>query len=376
MPSRVPALFKRGEIYHYRFQVDGRRVERSTHETRREVAEQVAAEAFRVAILRSRGEEPEPTLSGLVDQWLLAHRLIVSPAHAESVETFGRLHLQGLGSLQISQLNTKTVEAARADFLAGHEKSSANQWFKILRLLVRWALRQRMIRQIPWEEIKPLKSQQKPRPTFPTPRTRDWLGKVVELTQEEPAIAQAVRLILGMGLRISEAVSARWEWMDLERGVYTPGDTKGREAWPRPMPEWLRQELLPVRKNFGLVAAPINGKTLKPDRVRRWIRRACRELGISYIKPHGLRSEYATLLSESGVPIQDVQYALAHKDPRTTMGYLKRDLDRVTRAQITIAARQGMDGRKSGAPHGSNAAAEPREVLPVVMPHEGEGESA
>jgi integrase len=83
--------------------------------------------------------------------------------------------------------------------------------------------------------------------------------------------------------------------------------------------------------------------------VKRTFDAACKAAGIQRLVPHRLRATYATWLSEAGVPIQDIQAALGHKDIRTTAIYLGVDLGRVAAAQRRVAARTGLGGIKSGA---------------------------
>jgi len=44
------------------------------------------------------------------------------------------------------------------------------------------------------------------------------------------------------------------------------------------------------------------------------------------LTPHGLRATFATLALEGGAPLHDTQYAMGHRDPRTTERYQKRKL--------------------------------------------------
>lgn len=157
-------LFRVGKVWHYRFQIDGSRKQRSTRETDRQRAEQVADQALRQAKLWARESKELPTLRELVGQWLLIHHPTASRAHVKVVETFGRLHLYDLADVLIDELSTDRVEGERT------------------------------------------------------------------------GIRTAVRLMLGLGLRESETITARWEWLDIGRQTYTPGRTKGREADPLPVP--------------------------------------------------------------------------------------------------------------------------------------------
>jgi integrase len=63
------------------------------------------------------------------------------------------------------------------------------------------------------------------------------------------------------------------------------------------------------------------------------IRRLAKRAGIASaarISPHSLRHSFATELLGSGVPLQDVQDAMGHADPRTTRAYdrSRHNLDR------------------------------------------------
>ncbi len=63
------------------------------------------------------------------------------------------------------------------------------------------------------------------------------------------------------------------------------------------------------------------------------IRRLAKRAGIAgaaRISPHSLRHSFATELLANGVPLQDVQDAMGHGDPRTTRAYdrSRHNLDR------------------------------------------------
>ena len=56
-------LFRKGEskIWHYRFQVNGTRMQRSTKLARRGAAEALAEKAYAAAVARANGGQPMPT---------------------------------------------------------------------------------------------------------------------------------------------------------------------------------------------------------------------------------------------------------------------------------------------------------------------------
>lgn len=345
-------MIPEGSKWHFRGQVAGVRFQRSTGEPlrNRAKAEQIALEAFEAARLRARGEEPEPILRQAVALWIQAHALRKSASHIENVDRFGRCHLGDLGDLNLTQLTTARVEEQLNAFLASHAKSYANQWLTYLRMVCKWAVRRRMIRAVPFD-VPEIRLKRRPKPLLPTDRVMEFLAKVDRLTLSDPGLALVVRLQLGTGLRPSEARLARWEWVDFERATYTPGDTKGGEAVPRPLPPWLIEHLQLMAKPFGWMVATRKGVPVTPSRLGYLLTRACLTLDLPRLTPHRLRHTYATWLAECGTPIQDIQHILGHKDIHTTIRYLGVDLSRVQRAQLRIADRTGLAGRESGGRH-------------------------
>jgi integrase/recombinase XerC len=328
-------VFKRGGIWHYRFQVAGKRFRRSTGLTSRRAAEQVAQRAYDAAVLRANGGEPVPTLAELAQAWIEVHRPVSSAAHIRSVELFRRLHMFDLGAKSIDEITTLDVELARNLYLLTHKPASANHWLRIVKLLTMWAVKRGMLAAMPWH-VSMLKVQKSPRSILPLAAARAWFAAVDETTAHAPAIGTAVRLMFGLGLREGEVISARWEWIDWARKTYTPGITKGREAEPVPMAGWLREHLEARRQHSGLIVARPDGQAFASGFARQAIRRANDTCAIKGITPHRLRGTFATLMSEAGVPIQTVQRVMRHKSFTTTMGYLEKNLDVAADAQEEI----------------------------------------
>lgn len=340
-------VFKVGSIWHYRFQVAGRRVQKSTRLRSRARAEQLAQQAYDAAVLRANGGEPVPTLDELAGDWLVVHRPTVSTAHIRSVETFRRLHQYGLANRPISDIGTADIELARNEHLVEHRPATANHWLRIMKLLAMWAVKRGIIAALPWK-VPMLKVQKRPRAILPIDVTRAWFDAIDKATRRAPAAGTAVRLMFGLGLREGEAAGARWEWIDWERGTYTPGVTKGREAQPLPLPDWLADYLAPNRRESGLIAARRDGTPFPAGFARTAMRAANATCATKGITPHRLRGTFATLLSESGAPLQDVQAALRHKHPMTTVGYLETNMGRVSQAQKVISSKIDFTRRETG----------------------------
>jgi integrase/recombinase XerC len=340
-------VFKVGAIWHFRFQVGGVRVQRSTRLRNRARAEKFADAAFEEAVLRANGGEPVPTLGQLAHDWIAAHRPTASAAHIRSVDTCRRLHMYGLAGKPVSEVTTDDIEQARNEHLQERRPASANHWLRIMKLLAMWAVKRGIIDKLPWK-VAMLKVQKRPRAILPLDVTRIWFAAIDKAARRAPAAGTAVRLIFGLGLREGESASARWEWIDWQRGTYTPGITKGREAEPIPMPEWLIDHLAPQRAAAGLIAARKDGSAFPAGFSRTPMRVANATCALKGITAHRLRGTFATLLSEAGVPIQTIQSMLRHKDPLTTMAYLEKNFDTAAKAQNRIGKQIEFVRRENG----------------------------
>jgi integrase len=74
----------------------------------------------------------------------------------------------------------------------------------------------------------------------------------------------------------------------------------------------------------GPLFVTTSGARIDRHVVFRLVRRLAREAGIpgwARLSPHSLRHAFATSARDEGVPLEDVQDAMGHADPRTTRRY-------------------------------------------------------
>ena len=100
-------------------------------------------------------------------------------------------------------------------------------------------------------------------------------------------------------------------------------------------------------KTDGPLFVTSTGARIDRHGVFRLIRRLAREAGIpaaDQLSPHSLRHAFATTARSEGVPLEDVQDAMGHADPRTTRRY-DRDRHNLDRdPAYTIAAARARRG--------------------------------
>ncbi len=167
-------------------------------------------------------------------------------------------------------------------------------------------------------------------------------------------------LLADLGLRVGEAVKLDLADLGHERGHRTvrfsgKGGKPRRRALAPGTAAALDGYLADRAERAGVSVADLSGPvfvsdTGKPvDRVAvfRLVRRLAERAGIpsaAHLSPHSLRHAFATTARSEGVPLEDVQDAMGHADPRTTRRYDRdrHNLDRDPSYAIWAArARRG-----------------------------------
>jgi len=158
-----------------------------------------------------------------------------------------------------------------------------------------------------------------------------------------------IALLADLGLRVGEVVSLDVDDLGVEQGHRTVRFTgKGGRPRRRALTPGVVATLdayLAVRSPPGPGPLFLTSRGRRVDRhaVFRLVRRLARNAGVAAwarLSPHSLRHAFATTARDVGVPLEDVQDAMGHADPRTTRRY-DRDRHRLDRdpAYAIAAAR-------------------------------------
>jgi integrase len=139
-------------------------------------------------------------------------------------------------------------------------------------------------------------------------------------------VAAIFRLLLLTGARRGEVLSMRWEDLDLGAGVWTKphSRTKQKERHAVPLSAAAQAVLaeLATDKDPGGFVFPAGRGASGPMRTteKPW-RTICRAAGITGLRTHDLRHDYASRLVSAGVSLHIVGGLLGHKKPSTTARY-------------------------------------------------------
>jgi len=158
--------------------------------------------------------------------------------------------------------------------------------------------------------------------------TEQEAGRLLD-TAETDGVRSAVLigLLYLLGLRVSEALTARVEDLGYERGyrVLTVVRKGGRRVrLPLPAELAATVDRLVGDRTGGTVIETASGRPMARQAAWKLLRRLGRQSGLQQaatLHPHDLRHAFATAALDAGVPLRDVQDAMGHADPRTTRRY-------------------------------------------------------
>jgi integrase/recombinase XerD len=192
-----------------------------------------------------------------------------------------------------------------------------------------------------------------------SPQEVDALLVAVEKDSGAAAVRHraAIALLADLGLRVGELCGLDVADLGFERGhrslrfVGKGGRARRRALTPyaaKALDDYLEQRAAALGTTADRLDGPLlvtsGGGRLDRHAVFRLVRRLAREAGIpgwERLSPHSLRHAFATAARAEGVPLEDVQDAMGHADPRTTRRY-DRDRHNLDRdPAYTLAAARG-----------------------------------
>jgi site-specific recombinase XerD len=149
--------------------------------------------------------------------------------------------------------------------------------------------------------------------------------------------AAMLRLMLQLGVRVSEVCRLEVSALGSARGQRTVTVTgKGGKRTQRALPpaaaaaldEYLRHRETRADVQPGTLAGPLfttaSGRPVDRVEVFRLVRRLAERAGLPdprAVTPHALRHTFATIATQHGADLDDLQDAMGHADPRTTRRY-------------------------------------------------------
>lgn len=172
--------------------------------------------------------------------------------------------------------------------------------------------------------------------------TDEQLQRLVEIlrTDHNRPVCNILMFLLSTGARLSEALTATWDQVDLERGLWTIPASTAKSKKSRTVPlndsaQWVLAEAAKMKRFDTIFANPETGKPFTTiTRVWYRLRKAA---GIEKMRIHSCRHQFADLVISSGRSLYDVQVLLGHSDPRVSQRYARLSMHTLKEAANTAS---------------------------------------
>jgi integrase len=171
------------------------------------------------------------------------------------------------------------------------------------------------------------------------PITREELGRLLAALDADDPLERggahdAIRLLAFTGWRKKEALSLRWDAVDLDTGDVRLGQTKTGASVRSLTPQAVALLAGIPRRGPYVFPSPTDALAARQEVKRVWLR-VRDAAGIT--KPlHALRHGFATIALSEGLPLATVGALLGHRAPSTTLRYAKLEDARRREGAATV----------------------------------------
>ena len=300
----------------------------------------------------ARGEDPSavrtrkgqsPTVQDLADLFLREH---VGPKRKRRTEGLYRDYLERLVLPRIGTMLASEVSHSDIARLHHEWRSTpyqANRIIAVLSKMFSFAEQRGLVPDgtNPCRRIEKYREQARDR--FLTQAEIVRLGQALIQAEERrttsPQVIAAIRLLLFTGARLSEILTLRWEYVDLERAMlFLPDSKTGRKAITLNTPACDVLRSIPrLEGNPWVIAGNKHGEHLvnmqKPWRAIR------KSAALEDVRIHDLRHTFASIAAASGASLPIIGKLLGHAQAATTERYAHLGADPVRMAGEQVGSR-------------------------------------
>lgn len=361
--------------YHLRYKAEGRtkyiKIAASDLISLAEARKKARALKAEIALgADPRGEQKKQkevlTYSEFFEKHYLAH---VKPRKRswDSDESIYRVHLKAVfGDKRLNQITRQQIQSFHTELKeTGRAAATCNHTIKLLKHSLNLAIDWDMLEKNPASRVPLFLEDNKVENIL----DREQLEKLLSIlrTDSNRPVCLILLLLLSTGARLNEALSARWEHINLEHRVWRipASNSKSKRVRLIPLNDSAMEVLNGLDTEVTYEHLFVNkqrseklGKEARYTTITKVWDRIRNEAGIPHFRIHDSRHLFCSWLVSSGVPIYTVMSLAGHADVKTTSRY----------AHLSTKALQDASASASimiqGAMHGQIQSVSQADLLP------------
>jgi integrase len=316
-------LYRRGKIFWFRFNYQGRRIQQSTGTHDRRLAERIYAKAYTEAIEGNwfRLESKKRSFDELRERYIEDYAIPNKAPNTVEKDKYSFKRLSAFfGGMMLAEITPqKIAHYKRSRREANASVSTIARELELMRASFNVAFRE-----WEWLDSNPFS---KVRIEKPRGHKERWITFEEEqrLLEVSPKwLREVIVFALNTGMRQGEILGLKWPQVDLQRKALTLLLTKNKEKRTIPLNQAV-MDLLRVKSKVrhisGYVFHSKTGSRLDKDNVIRGFTIARGKADLDDVRFHDLRHTFATRLVQNGIELYVVSKLLGHKSIKMTMRY-------------------------------------------------------
>ena len=239
-------------------------------------------------------------------------------------EEMFRLRLNAVfGSQRLNQITRQQIQSFHTSLKnEGLSASSCNHYIKLLKHSLNLAIDWSMLETNPAVRV-PLFNEDNKMENYLSETELERLMTVMR-NDENRTICMIIMYLLSTGARLNEALQATWSQIDRERRVWRipASNSKSKRIRSVPLNDSAIDVLNQLDTEGDFEHLFINKQTGEPyTTIHKVWGRLRRKAGLTHLRIHDLRHQYASFLVNSGRTLYEVQQILGHSDPSVTQRY-------------------------------------------------------
>lgn len=317
----MASLYRRNgsRIYWIKFQLNGKRIQKSTRTTDKTLAFKVLSKALEDARSQIDFGYQEKALEEAIRDYSTVHLALLRPRTRENYLGHLRILHAFLGDIQISDIRKSHISA----FIA-HQRRNGLKPATIRRYLATLSSLLTFSERSGWLVRNPLSRFDKRALPESAPRTRfltrDEYKRLLKHCNR--SLRPIVEIAVETGMRRGEILSLKLDQVDLERREIRLTVTKTKRPRVIPLSDRAVAVLVAIASDRPHGYVFINPTTNKPyTSVKKAFGSACQKAGITNFRFHDLRHTFASWSVQGGADLYRLSRILGHTNLQMTTRY-------------------------------------------------------
>jgi len=238
-------------------------------------------------------------------------------------EEMYRLRLKSfIGDKRLNQISRQQIQQFHTNLKGENlSASTCNHYIKLIKHSLNLAIDWEMLETNPASRVPLFHEDNKMENYLDDHQLKQLMG--VLTTDDNRAVCQILMYLLSTGARLNEALSAKWENVDIDKRVWIIPASNSKSKRVRSVP--LNDSAINIIKQLKTESYShlfINQQSQKPyTTIHKVWGRLREKAGLKHLRIHDLRHQYASFLVNDGRTLYEVQQILGHSDPSVTQRY-------------------------------------------------------